>query len=176
MSTPARSKKSKGKIEDIEDKMKMFKNSHLYSITINPCDNLQYRKHKDRLMAVRRHLINDLTELKDYLEYIVLWIDVSPCYKVGAGKYPRVHFHGTIKFKDVVSFHLNVHTLDQHYNVDIDTIDDPKYWEAYCKKFHKYAPVLVPYNPKITLKDIVECKKEQKDDTTERTIFDYLPQ
>lgn len=157
-----------------------YKPNTKYSITINPSDKFQYAGREDRLMKVRAVLESQMIFIKsDYLFYIEL---SEPRHfnqdKIGS----RVHFHGTISFptkQATVDFLVSgLYRLSRFADIDIDTIEDQTYWDAYCTKqqhlfegMSEFKPISNKYNiNKPTVKKQDPCII---DDTIEQH-FDIL--
>lgn len=117
-----------------------FVNKVPLTFNINPDDSRQFQSvggHK-RWTDVRRQIMTDLLRFLPYVDELDLYPDISFPDTLGT-KYPRVHYHGLIQFNDVVSFLTNFEGMS-HYMIEIDTIDDKKYWAKYCRKFIKKFP------------------------------------
>lgn len=136
-----------------------FVNSTTLSITINPDDKVQFttKNGQQRWAKVRQHLMEFLlTNEKDF-ETLKLYPDISFPQPLGGGRYPRIHWHGFVKFKNVINFLTNF-TSTSHYMIDIDTMDDKAYWKAYSKKFIKEFSNYSMYS--ITLQDLIDMKPQ----------------
>lgn len=138
------------KISDKQKKsleMDRYKNGTTYAITIAPDDHRQYfgKDHNERLSQVQRYVTEYLKARLKYIEDVQLCTDISYPQTIGNGKLPRVHYHGTISFKNLPRFLLS-HSGSEHLMIDIDTIDDPKYWKQYCRKFIKLFTNYELYN------------------------------
>lgn len=110
-----------------------------YSITLAPDDNLQFRRtgtsrfdHFEMWWQKNRCIWD--TGVED----IILYPDLSFPEYLGSGKFPRIHYHGIIKFCDVNAF-LLTNSLDTYFRVEIDTISDHDEWIRYCEKYLKYV-------------------------------------
>lgn len=162
---------SKATLQDPSLKLLLFHNSTSYSFTINPDDKVQYSGSKNRWAKVRKLLMEELLQYLPYIAELKLYPDLSIPSPLGGGKYPRIHWHGTIKFKDVIAFYTS-YPQCSHYMFDTDTIDDKEYWKEYCKKFLKLHSSYKMYT--ITLNDLKEMFKHTQPEKT-TTVFDFLP-
>lgn len=113
---------------------KRFDNSIDLSFTICPDNDGQHRGHvvDRRWLNVVATVSSFLEKYDQYIEDYTLYPDLSFPNPLGE-RFPRIHFHGTIRFKDVVGF-LTVVSCGWML-IEIDTISDKKIWDAYCKKF-----------------------------------------
>lgn len=100
-----------------------------YSITLNPIDKLQcYSQNSTRRLTTfyefhYKYLKKILAPFADY----DLWLEIS--------SKGRLHFHGIIYIKDIISFYLSsVPKLTDDYAIEMDTIDDVLIWLSYCQK------------------------------------------
>lgn len=120
--------------EDIDSKMARYQNSVTFAITINPDDSFQtIRPGQRRFAEVRRHVIDFLVNHKSNIDSVDLYPDISYPPAMYGGKYPRIHYHGIIVFKDIIRY-LETYDVHSHMSVEIDTIDNRKYWMKYCRK------------------------------------------
>lgn len=128
----------------------MIKCNTLYSITINPDDDNQAWNFTgdERIDVVATNL---------ELRIIQFPNAVIDCH-MEISRNGRLHFHGTILFganKDILDFYLNrIRTFQMHYNLEIDTIDDVRVWDEYCKK----SKHLIDKN--VTTKTALEKRKK----------------
>lgn len=133
--------------ETIDDDAPVLLDVGTYCMTINPSDGWQFYENKNRVDKVRSSLYDLLMDFKNV--NITLYSEISEPGIKGmsinsvANRYPRVHFHGTIEFKDVkaVRFMLEhgLYKLNQyHVNICkykiVDGKPDIKGWDTYCKK------------------------------------------
>lgn len=157
--------KQKKEPSSIDEKMARYHNGVKYSLTINPDDTLQFKPGHGRLAHVRMCVMEMLSEYVHYMSEIDLRIDISYPNSIRAGTYPRVHFHGTVIFSDVLSFLLS---LDPHLrsSIEVDTIDDPAYWKQYSRKLEKYHPIVKMYairKEQIIAMNVDKKERAQKD-------------
>lgn len=124
--------------EKIEKKMIRFKNDIWYSITINPDDDCQYQGKPDRFFKLKQLMFLQRVNWFMGVADMILYPDLSYPERLIRQSYPRMHYHGIIKFNDVLKFLLST-TIHRSCQVEIDTIEDLEYWTAYCKKFMKYT-------------------------------------
>lgn len=134
-----------------------FNDNVSLSLTINPDDNFQFTSKvgNQRFQSVRQHVMNDLLQYVEYIECLKLYPDISFPSPLGGGRYPRIHWHGFVTFKNILNF-LTKFSSCSHFMYDIDSIDDDKYWKAYSKKFIKQYKTHQMYS--ISLKDIIDMK------------------
>lgn len=130
---------------DSKEKTKIFTpklvNGVTYSISINPSE--QYPLKRSRYLDVYTSLMtlfNKLNILK-YINDIVLNTEVSYPMKNGLDKkrpetvISRIHYHGTISFKDIIGFFVYVQPhLSAYCIYEIDTIDNFQTWGNYIEK------------------------------------------
>lgn len=152
--------KQKKEPTSIDEKMAKYHNGVKYSLTINPDDTLQFKNGQGRMAHVRVCVMEMLSEYVHYMSDIDLRIDISYPSAIRAGSYPRVHFHGTVIFRDILSFLLSI---DPHLrsSVEIDTIDDPSYWKQYCRKLEKVHPTVKMYG--IRKEQIIAMNVDKKE-------------
>lgn len=117
-----------------------YQKNTLYSITINPNDQFQFKKKGQRRVSMfHNHFYEHfLSYTTNRIEYN-LHLDISEPRQMTVDKYPRLHFHGTILFKTNGSIrdwltYLLPDLLSKAY-VDIDTVDDAGIWYDYMTKF-----------------------------------------
>lgn len=149
--------------EKNQKKLLRFQNGIWYSITVNPDDHIQFRNKKDRPHHIRQYIFEHWEELfpEGSLDDLVLYPDLSYPEYLGKGKYPRFHYHGIVKFKNVVHFLLNT-SIDQHFITEIDTIDDMVIWKKYCEKALQYVEHFT--YPLIEFKKFKKILKKVEDD------------
>lgn len=126
-----------------------------YSITINPNDTYQrYGKGIERLDAIKQIFFEHLLGYSQSKISYCLHFDISEPRDMVDGKSSRVHFHGVIKFNTPISIRnwqlYHSHQLSKMSYVNIDTIDDPIKWIAYCKKYDHITRM----NPMTNHKDL----------------------
>lgn len=117
-----------------------------YAITIAPCNQKQYNTsqnidNKNRYQLFRAYWARYIEKLS--LQNIILrmTIEISEPFNLKKDSLgPRLHLHGTIEFGTRIALQnfllYEYHTLLGYNNIDIDTIEDPDYWDRYCKKQH----------------------------------------
>lgn len=118
----------------MQKKMQRYQNNVWYSITINPDEDGQFINKPDRFHRLKQLLCRQFDNFFMGVKDIVLFPDLSFPEYLGKNKYCRIHYHGKILFHDVLLFLMST-TIWRYFTVEIDTIDDPEYWTAYCRKF-----------------------------------------
>lgn len=141
--------------EKIDAKIARFHNGVTYTLTINPDDSMQHHKGYNRWVAVRGNVMDFLKEYTPYISDLRLYPDISFPTALRAGTYPRVHYHGTITFSNILEF-LIQYAPSSRFSVEIDTIENSKTWSAYCEKLRCLHKTLKQYE--ISLKDILGMK------------------
>lgn len=128
------------KIQRPMPKANMWELNKGYALTINPCDRQQGLLGPDnklegrfkRMHTYYNKLFNKMDRIGTTLE---MYPEISSPIQ---DTRPRYHFHGTIIFRTPMSlllwYEYYLPLLRSKSNVDIDTIADPHYWDAYCKK------------------------------------------
>lgn len=110
----------------------MFEEGKWYTITMMPCDDMQYFKSNSlrRLTTCYKAFNKFIKGLQDVAEF-ELFPELS--------KRGRYHVHGKIKFTDVLLFHLvYAHKLYlPKTSFEVDVINDKKVWCKYCHKDEK---------------------------------------
>lgn len=154
--------------QKIKQKMDRFKNDTIYTITIVPGDELQFRSKKDRFWHYSLWLQKNYAELFDGVKELKLYPDVSFPAKIGGGKIPRIHYHGTIMFEDIHKWLLST-DIGAHHMVEIDTIKDSKEWELYCTKYLNYVSNI----PEIITTESLKARPQEASPKG-RTIKEYL--
>lgn len=120
----------------------MYRERVPYSITLNPAEQ-HFQLVRDRL----KHLKADMWETCNKLRYseIRIYPELS---NTSGTTCSRWHYHGWIKILDSLNFHLyDLPLLDNHCNVDIDTIECETLWYQYVMKnrdIMKGHQILVP--------------------------------
>lgn len=117
-----------------------------YAITIAPCNNKQYNSpqnidNKNRYQSFRAYWARYIEKLSLYTINLKMTIEISEPFNLKKDSLgPRLHLHGTIEFGSrlaIQNFLLyEYYNLLKYNHVDIDTIEDPDYWQRYCKKQH----------------------------------------
>lgn len=113
--------------------MERYQNQCWYTFTVNPDDHMQGLK-GNRCQIVRQNVIEFLAPMRYHLAQLELKIDISFPTALRAGSFPRIHYHGKVKFKDIARFLIKFDTHSR-FSIEIDTIDDMKYWKRYMRKF-----------------------------------------
>lgn len=155
----------------IEEKMARFHNGVRYSITINPDDNFQFHVGMNRWAYVRQEVMNLMSEFAPQIEELELYPDISYPPALRGGVYPRIHFHGWITWKDIINV-LTRWEHRSHFSVEIDTIQDHKLWEVYCKKLIKLHPGKEMF--RISLQNLIDETKPYQSD--KRNILEFCNQ
>jgi hypothetical protein len=113
----------------------------LYSITLNPCDQQQGFRSRDRLREVisfTEQLMDKVTRRCCSKMCYTLYTELSEPIDSHKSESSRVHFHGVLLFKDTISIKMfllyGYRLLCQHLYVNIDTITDLQAWINYCFK------------------------------------------
>lgn len=111
-----------------------------YTFTFNPNDQRQFWEDQYRFKNFMTQLKKDFYFLKEVCR-IKGFVEIS--------KGGRLHFHGCIRFKevlDIFSFFLNkVHTLQRYGTYEIDTLQDSTKWNEYVAKQSRFYPKNVNY-------------------------------
>lgn len=108
-----------------------------YSFSYNP--ELQPKEGRPLLWSpYYGHLIN--------IFYSLNYCDIKVNSEFGA--YGRWHLHGCLVIKDILKFYVyDLPKLRKHGSLEIDEINDPDEWEAYCEKEqHLIRPFLKELN------------------------------
>lgn len=118
---------------------KYFNTDTKYTFTINPNDELQFYKERQLSSRVGKCLFNTLYYLRQYCKDTAefdLTIEVSlPIESKSCATGPRIHWHGTIKFSDPMTFLLmSYHRLKDKFIFEIDTIENATTWTKYRNK------------------------------------------
>lgn len=130
---------------------KYFNNNKVYTFTINPDNEYQFYKESQLQSRLGKCIFNTLYYLRQCCKDCAIFkltIESSlPVESSKAGNGPRIHFHGTIKFTDSLTFLLNrYHVLMQNFKFEIDTIEDEDKWENYCSKDESlFKPLMEKY-------------------------------
>lgn len=126
----------------------MLQNDVVYTFTLNPADTYQYNNKDNRIKLVTAKVIANLLHYKNFCKWMLVPEFSTPeCYKA----VPRLHFHGTIKFTNVMAFYIKeFYLLKKWCQFEIDTIDDKKHWKSYVTKNASpmeayYAKYKIPY-------------------------------
>lgn len=126
----------------------------IQTFTIAPDNAIQYWASSNRWGKCFDRVYKDMIEMMDTgcIHNINIYPDLGVPPSISPSELiPRIHWHGLIEFNDVPEafsrsfMHLN------HYRIEIDTIDDPDYWESYMKKFIKMYPQYERYSIKLCL-------------------------
>lgn len=142
----------------------ILENNVMFSVTVNPDDSGQF-VHKNvlasaRWASARRAFVQVLTPYRSYIHKLNLYPDLS-APSLGGGKYPRIHWHGIIEFKDVVKFMTQYEDGLSHYMIDLDTIENKDKWMKYCLKFIKRFSEYTMYS--ISMNDLgIDIQKGEK--------------
>lgn len=125
-----------------------FRKGTKYSFTLNPNDELQFLSKKnpsDRLCFCVYNVLHILKELLQDIAMFDLYLEMSvPVESNDVKTCSRIHFHGTIKFKEPMIFLLSVfHIMKDNFNFKIDTIDGTTdNWAKYvCKDRPLFKPL-----------------------------------
>ncbi len=109
----------------------------IYEITINPDDVHQKLNSEFRFRDVYSMFSKIFTNMCNQDMELVIYPEISEPTHIIDGKYPRIHFHGTIVFKKqhgLASFLIKYSfLLSKTASVQINTFR-PEYWLQYCKK------------------------------------------
>lgn len=119
-------------------KMVRYQNNVWFTITISPDDDHQYRFKPDRFHCLKQRFVEQFDLWFIGVENIVLYPDLSYPEALSHTQFPRIHYHGIIKFKDVLQFLLSSRLFNIS-RVEIDTIADMETWIKYCEKFMRYT-------------------------------------
>jgi len=134
------------KVELGEDDLmspQLYYNPGMYAITLSPDDKHQYNCDPGRMHKFRVHVNEEMLSLPgDGIDYVLHTELSEPCksYDKGMDKWPRLHCHGIINFRNydsVKNFLLNhFYRLSKVNNIYIKPIKDMDKWHAYCTKQH----------------------------------------
>lgn len=115
-----------------------YKVGQTYAITICPSDKYQNRRDINRLSKWGNKLYEELLNYPEHGIDYILWFEISEPRNTSYDKYPRVHNHGMIKFRNELAIRKWLLILQDRLSVygivDIDSIDDMATWEEYCQK------------------------------------------
>lgn len=129
----------------IDKKTPFYETFKKYSITINLDDKHQGKMNKTpRTKLIYAKTIVDAIFDKHSDILILLHLDISEPREM-INNTPRIHFHGVLYFRTpsaIAEFLLIVcPKLRAIAYTQVDTIDDIKKWEAYCKKYDHVTQV-----------------------------------
>ncbi len=122
-----------------ESSVSFYKTGVNYALTLNPIDKFQFLGKPNRLNRFRNFIHEQLMNFSCRYE---MFLEISEPRGFHISKYagPRLHLHGTIKFrknKEMAQFLLlDYYDLLRWASVDIDTVGDLDVWRAYCMKQH----------------------------------------
>jgi len=141
----------------------------LYTFSLNPDDDHQFWKENNSLQRElkftdfwRKFLERYLTPVAQY----DIHLEVS---RLG-----RLHFHGTIQFKDIKEFYLyTLHWMLHICQIEIDTIKDPLVWKEYCTKQNLLKFNLVSTQFKVVLTPIEQFVKFKNRPIVEKDMIEY---
>lgn len=112
-----------------------------YSLTINPNDHQQGLTGPDKNLEGRfKRMHTYYNKIFNKMDRTGTTVEMYPeiSSPLKASSLPRYHFHGTIIFRSTMSllmwYEYYLPKLRSKAMVDMDTIADPQYWDAYCKK------------------------------------------
>lgn len=118
-------------------KKPFYKVGHVYSFTLNPDDNGQFKGKPDRFLKFKA-LMRDLFlcfSAQD-IDYVYHY-DISMPTKIN-GNFPRLHLHGALRFRTnkAIQFFLLIWMarISTNFYMDIDTCEDLEIWIEYCSK------------------------------------------
>jgi len=114
-----------------------IKNGIEFSFTLNPNDKHQFFGRVARTgVATISHRTNIAEHIRPYIQKLQLFPEYSFPLKSGKTTHgPRLHYHGTIVFKNIIGFlESGYYQLTKWCNIDFDSIEDPSYWKSYCIK------------------------------------------
>ncbi len=114
-----------------------YNNKVVYTLNICPDDRHQHLGEIARTFICLVEHRKKLSKLRRYAEYRLV-PEYSFPMKSSKGSFPRLHYHGTIKFNDIMAFlEIGYYELTRWCIFEVDTISDPTYWDQYCRKDHK---------------------------------------
>lgn len=120
----------------------MLQNDILYTFTINPNDKKQYYHQSRRVKLIVSGVTEFLNTFKDFSEY-TLYPEFSTPNATKTKLGPRLHYHGIIKFTNVMEFYKRGYlSLLKWCMFEIDTIEDRSIWKKYC---HKNTLIVKPW-------------------------------
>lgn len=133
-----------------------YKVNTTYSITINVDD-----KHQGKLLKTSYGKLNYVKNIvkevfNEYLDIrYILHLDISEPREINLNS-SRIHFHGCINFKNEIAIRdwllMVLPKLASFCYINIDTIDDMKVWEEYCKKYDSITQI-IPINNGLSWKN-----------------------
>lgn len=124
-----------------------YKNNVCFELTIN--SEQQFEMKPNRNVSVRTwvkdHLKSHLLPYADY--YLVPEIsEPRKTEKYNENKFPRIHFHGIVKFHDFISFLMNSHVRFTKGIAYCFSDLRYEYWTSYMLKQEKWWEQAPPYN------------------------------
>lgn len=130
----------KAENDDVDRKDVFYKLNTLYAITINPDDKHQCFSfpYVQRMQECRKHMYDILqTSVKGF--HYELYMEISePTHQYNDSGYPRVHYHGTIRFdtKESLRWWLldKVRSFAHWTQTKVKNITDKDGWFDYCTK------------------------------------------
>lgn len=120
-----------------EIKPPFYKVGEWYEITVNPDDNHQFINDEFRFRKVVDYITIVASHMHAQEIVMKLYPEISEIQHLIDGKYPRIHFHGKIKFnskKALQKFLLKYSLcLSKFSSVQINNYRK-EYWDKYCVK------------------------------------------
>lgn len=136
-----------------------------YTLTLNPCDDLQYLKAEDRVESLKSYFINWFLKRHTCFKCEV-YMEVS---RTG-----RLHFHGKIAWYNHVDiktfFTIDIIDILSKFQMEIDSISDPEKWEVYITKSKHLK---FPYIKSNDRKNLTRGAVAYLPMPADKDIFDY---
>lgn len=128
-----------------------------YSFTINPADSYQYfdiEVVSERIKSFHNYFKKKLLEtLGTHAVQYNMVMEMS--------SRARLHYHGTIRFSNIIQAINTIRKLEKYCTYEIDVIKDPDVWNAYMTKQGKLFDKVYNLNNNISQKrDIINCLKK----------------
>lgn len=143
-----------------------YKVGEPYEITLNPCDGLQHLDDVSRLSFVYDDMSKLLIKYFGKDTQYKLYPEISePKFSNKKGSYPRIHFHGNIKFTTTDSLGefllCKFNKLRQGYSIQLNNYR-PEHWPKYCKKQKAFMkPLLASYDKKYIITNLKLVRKKK---------------
>lgn len=117
------------------------------SFTICPANKFQFIGKLNRWGKAFDYLVKELKTYGGVLREIKIFPDLSapPAIDTENNQFPRIHWHGWIKCDNLIQLYSSTLANFGGYRIEIDTIDDIKIWEKYCRKLIDEYPEYSQY-------------------------------
>lgn len=145
----------------------MLKNDESYSVTVNANDAGQF--FSQNLLHRPRSCVEYYTDL--FKTLLAPWCTYTMRPELSGSS--RWHYHGVITVKDSFKYHCHyAHRLKKLSHFDVDTIDDPEIWLAYCTKDYE---VMYPQLKHMKLPYVLDNESVIKKPKQKNNFDKYLP-